>query len=171
MDLVTLSSNSESDLNIRNKPDNFTPNPDSVFVCSGKGAQSSITELRCGIEAKLGLEIPEIGYVTKVWALPSHVDSKVDDDGDLILLSFADRSAVIHVSSDAMEGAELEPSGTQLDLEHRTIAAAYSKDRAIQVTEQSIVILDAGTRYVQSIHCNRAYLFTHPVMFYQGGHR
>src|SRR3954468_4132032 len=103
MDLVTLSSISESDLNIRNKPDSFTPNPDSVFVCSGKGAQSSITELRCGVEAKLGLEIPEIGYVTKVWALPSHVDSKVDDDGDLILLSFADRSAVIHVSSDAME--------------------------------------------------------------------
>ncbi|PQE23253.1 thermotolerance protein [Rutstroemia sp. NJR-2017a BVV2] len=145
MDLVTLSSNSESDLNIRNKPDKFSPNPDSVFVCSGKGAQSSITELRCGVEAKLGLEIPEIGYVTKVWALPSYVDSKIDDDGDLILLSFADRSAVIHVSSDAMEGTELEPSGTQLDLEHRTIAAAYSKDRAVQVTEQSIVILDAGT--------------------------
>ncbi|KAM3065519.1 hypothetical protein ACMFMG_011596 [Clarireedia jacksonii] len=144
MDLVTLSSNSEPDLDIRSRPDTFTPNPDSVFVCSGKGAQSSITELRCGIEAKLGLEIPGIGYVTKVWALPSHVDSKVNHDGDLILLSFADRSAVIHLSSDAMEGTELEPSGTQLDLEHRTIAAACSKDKAIQVTEQSIVILDAG---------------------------
>ncbi|KAA8573884.1 hypothetical protein EYC84_005433 [Monilinia fructicola] len=105
MDLVVIKNNSKSKLNIDTRPQSFVPIPDSIFVCSGKGAQSSITELRSGIEAILGLDLEFHSALRKAWILPSEVYS---------------------------------------DLKSRTIVACVSGNRAIQVTEQSIIILDSG---------------------------
>lgn len=144
MDLVAVSNNSKPNLDINTRPQSFVPIPDSIFVCSGKGESSSITELRYGIEAILGLDLEFHSTVTKAWILPSEVYSGLVGGDDWILLSLDDRSAVLQVSLDRTNAEELDPSLTQLDLTSRTIVTDVSGNRAIQVTEQSIIILDSG---------------------------
>lgn len=148
MDLVVVRNNHKSNLDINTKPESFVPMQDSLFVCSGKGALSSITELRCGIEAILGLDLEFHSAVTKAWVLPSEVYSDLGGGDDWILLSLEDRSAVLQISLDRTNAEELEPDNTPLDLKSRTIVTDVTGNRAIQVTERSIVILDSGNWYV-----------------------
>lgn len=143
-----IKNNSKSKLNIDTRPQSFVPIPDSIFVCSGKGAQSSITELRSGIEAILGLDLEFHSAVTKAWILPSEVYSGLVGGDDWVLLSLGDRSSILQISVDRTSAEELDPNHTQLDLKSRTIVACVSGNRAIQVTEQSIIILDSGKWYV-----------------------
>ncbi|KAJ8071332.1 hypothetical protein OCU04_001664 [Sclerotinia nivalis] len=144
MDLVAVRNNSKPNLDINTRPQSFVPIPDSIFVCSGKGELSSITELRYGIEAILCLDLEFHSTVTKAWILPSEVYSGLVSGDDWVLLSLDDRSAVLQISLDRTSAEELDPSRTQLDLTSRTIVTGVSGNRAIQVTEQSIVILDSG---------------------------
>ncbi|KAB8303479.1 hypothetical protein EYC80_004896 [Monilinia laxa] len=144
MDLVAIKNNTNSKLDIDTRPQSFVPIPDSIFVCSGKGAQSSITELRSGIEAILGLDLEFHSAVTKAWILPSEVYSGLVGGDDWVLLSLEDRSSILQISVDRTSAEELDPNHTQLDLNSRTIVAGVSGNRAIQVTEQSIIILDSG---------------------------
>ncbi|RAL66115.1 hypothetical protein DID88_005786 [Monilinia fructigena] len=144
MDLVAIKNNLKSKLDIDTRPQSFVPIPDSIFVCSGKGAQSSITELRSGIEAILGLDLEFHSAVTKAWILPSEVYSGLVGGDDWVLLSLEDRSSILQISVDRTSAEELDPNHTQLDLKSRTIVAGVSGNRAIQVTEQSIIILDSG---------------------------
>lgn len=134
-------------MNVNSGSQGFVPIPDSIFVCSGKGAGSSVTELRYGIEAILGLDLEfnSDSALTQAWVLPSEVYSGLVGGDDWVLLSLQDRSAAIFkLSVDRQNIEELDPNLTQLELKSRTIAASISGNRAIQVTEQSIVILDSG---------------------------
>ncbi|QSZ34048.1 hypothetical protein DSL72_005628 [Monilinia vaccinii-corymbosi] len=148
MDLVAIKNNSKSKLDIDTRPMSFVPIPDSIFVCNGKGAQSSITELRYGIEAILGLDIEFHSAVTKAWILPSEVYSGLVGGDDWVLLSLEDRSAILQVPVDRTSAEELDPNNTQLNLGSRTIVVGISGNRAIQVTEHSIIILDSGHWHV-----------------------
>ncbi|ESZ98670.1 hypothetical protein SBOR_0908 [Sclerotinia borealis F-4128] len=147
-DLVAIRNNSKSNLDINTRPQSFVPVPDLIFVCSGKGARSSITELRYGIEAILGLNLEFRSAVTKAWVLPSEVYSGLVDGDDWVLLSLEDHSAVLQISADWTSAEELDPKHTQLDMKSRTIVTGVIETRAMQVTEQSIIILDSGRRTI-----------------------
>ncbi|TGO85715.1 hypothetical protein BPOR_0371g00050 [Botrytis porri] len=144
MDLVVIRKVLKSNLNINTRTQSFVPTPDSIFVCSGKGALSSITELRSGIEAILGLDLEFHSAVTKAWILPSEVYSGSAGGDDWVLLSLEDRSAILQISLDRTNAEELDPSHIPLDLTSRTIVTSVCGNRAIQVTERSIVVLDSG---------------------------
>lgn len=117
--------------------------PDRVFACVGRGSTGAVAELRCGFEAKLGLEVDYPTYILEAWALCPSFGSGSDDDGSLFLLSLPDRSAVLRLSGDASAITDDEEN-TQFDLRHRTITASMHRSHTIQVTEQSIVTIDGG---------------------------
>lgn len=81
-------------------------------------------------------------HILEAWALcPS--SSSGGDDGSLFLLSLPDRSSVLRLSNDASEITDDEEN-TKFDLNHRTITASMHRSHTIQVTEQSIVIIDGN---------------------------
>jgi hypothetical protein len=120
--------------------------PDRIFACVGKGAKGSITEFRHGLEARLGLETEFHMPVMDVWIASPSVCSAEDDGGSLFLLSLVNRSALLHLSSDASEIDELDQTSTFLDLRYRTIATSLQGDSKIQVTEQSVFFMNDHRR-------------------------
>ncbi|KAI9645409.1 hypothetical protein NHQ30_006148 [Ciborinia camelliae] len=144
MDLVVIKNNSESNLVVNTRPQSFVPIPDSIFVCSGKGARSSITELRYGIEAILGIDLEYHSPIAKAWVLPSEVYSGSVGGDEWILLSFEGQSAILQISLDRTSSEELHPKSFPFDWKSRTIVTGINGNRAIQVTEKSIVILNSG---------------------------
>jgi hypothetical protein len=118
------------------------PKPDRIFACVGKGTKGSITEFRYGLEARLGLETEFHTPVMDVWVSSASLCLGKDDGGSFFLLSFLNRSALLHLSNDASEIDDLDQTSTFLDLTHRTIAASLHGYCMIQVTEQSIFYTD-----------------------------
>ncbi|RDL33681.1 uncharacterized protein BP5553_08049 [Venustampulla echinocandica] len=116
--------------------------PDKIYACVGNGSKGSVTEFWYGLEAKLGLvtdyEIP----IMDAWVLCPNLHSWDDGDDSLFLLSLANGSAALCLSADATAISELDEESTQLDLRYRTIIASMHKDCTIQVTEQSIVVIN-----------------------------
>ena len=126
---------------------NATPRQDKVFACAGKGSKGVITEFRYGLEAKLGLEMDYEMPIMEAWVLCPTFDSLDDDDDDdvsLFLLSLGDRSAVLRLSGDANDVQDIEQADTKFDLGYRTIAASMHRSFTIQVTEQSIVLMNGS---------------------------
>ena len=124
----------------------YVSQPDRIFACAGKGPNGIITELRCGLEASLALDISYDSQIVDVWVLaPDFVGADVDD-GSLFLLSLGDRSSVLCISSDAGEIVELDPDAAKFDLSSRTITASMHGQYRIQVTEQSIVFASGADR-------------------------
>jgi hypothetical protein len=115
--------------------------PDRIFTCGGKGVKGTITELRYGLEANIGLEIPYDAQIMDIWPLSSDSGEMDNNNGCLFLLSLGDRSSVLHLSSDATEIFELEPDASHFDLSSRTIAASQHGQTQVQVTERSIVFI------------------------------
>jgi hypothetical protein len=123
------------------------PKPNRLFACVGKGIKSAITEFRYGLEGKLGLEMDYEIPIMQAWALlPQECDGPDDDAGSMFLLSVGDHSAVLQLSSNASDIAELDATSTRFDLRFRTVAAAKHGRYTIQVTEQSIVVVDGRHR-------------------------
>ncbi|TVY80576.1 hypothetical protein LSUE1_G004225 [Lachnellula suecica] len=125
---------------------NFFPKPDQIFVCAGKGSRGVITEFRYGLEAKLGLEMDYQMPIMEAWVLCPDFDSLDGDDDDtsLFLLSMGDRSAVLRLSSDAKDVTDIDQDNTKFDLRYRTLAASNHRNFTIQVTEQSIVLINGS---------------------------
>ncbi|CAG8960954.1 hypothetical protein HYFRA_00002491 [Hymenoscyphus fraxineus] len=115
--------------------------PDRIFSCVGRGSTGAVAEIRYGFEAKLGLEVDYPTLILEAWALCPSFNSGGDDDGSLFLLSLPDRSAVLRLSGDASAITDDEEN-TKFDLRYRTITASMQRGHTIQVTEQSIVIID-----------------------------
>ncbi|KUJ10314.1 uncharacterized protein LY89DRAFT_740042 [Mollisia scopiformis] len=117
------------------------PNPDQIFVCAGKGIKATITEIRQGLEARIGLETEYDTPVLKVWALPSDFEEVEDYDASLFLLSLGDASAVLTLSGDASDIGELDESCTKFNLRSRTIVVTALKNLIVQVTEKAIRVI------------------------------
>jgi hypothetical protein len=116
-----------------------------ICACAGKGSKGVITEFRYGLEAKLGLEMDYEMPIMEAWVLCPTFDSLDDDDDvSLFLLSLGDRSAVLRLSGDANDIQDLEQADTKFDLRYRTIAASMHRSFTIQVTEQSIVLMNGS---------------------------
>jgi hypothetical protein len=124
----------------------IVPTPSKIFTCVGKGSKGGITELRYGLEARLGLEMKYNSPIMEVWDLSTDLDQSDSVDGFFFLLSLAGSSAVLHLSADESEITALDEYSTKLDLRYRTIAAATQGRSTIQVTERSIVISEGSQR-------------------------
>jgi len=121
------------------------PRPDRIFACAGKGAKGVITEFRYGLEAKIGLEMDYEMPIMEAWVLcPSYDSLDNEDDDSLFLLALGDRSAVLRLSADARSVGDLSEHETKFDLRYRTIAASMHRNFTIQVTEQSIVLMNGS---------------------------
>jgi hypothetical protein len=126
------------------------PKPDRIFACVGKGLKGAITEFRYGLEANLGLEMEYDTAIMQAWVFPANIGSVEEEEGSLFLLSVGNCSALLHLSSDATNISELDEHSTKLDLRHRTIATTIQGDTLLQVTEKSIVAINASRRQVQT---------------------
>ena len=125
------------------------PRPDSIFTCVGKGSNGAITELRHGLEARIGLFMDYEQPITQAWPLSS-LSFSYDGESSHFLLSFVESSVVIRMSSDEASIEVVDSEDLGLDLIHRTIEVLSQGVVTIQVTEQSIVIIDGVHRYVNT---------------------
>jgi hypothetical protein len=119
----------------------FIPKPDRLFVCTGKGEGAAITELRHGLEAKIGFSAPFDDPILRVWALPSGLEVLDNSGATLFLLSFGDTSAVLAIPADASEMILLGESSTDLDLDNRTVTVSIQESSIVQVTEKAIRVI------------------------------
>ncbi|KKZ67500.1 hypothetical protein EMCG_06818 [[Emmonsia] crescens] len=123
---------------------------DRIFTCSWNGLDSgSITELRHGIEARVGLVIDQedSSSVLDVWTIPNR-----QTGGTYFLFSNPLSSSVISIPVDADDDLYvMNEEDTGLDLDTQTIAAGSSREGVvIQVTDLSInlsVLENTALRY------------------------
>ncbi|KAM5475998.1 hypothetical protein MauCBS54593_000681 [Microsporum audouinii] len=111
---------------------------DRIFTCSGVGPEhGTISELRYGIEAQIGLAIEHgaCSSITGVWGI-----STPRGEGTLCLLTDPIMSSLIFIPvSGAEEGDAMNEERSGLDLSHQTLAASITPDGVIiQVTNASI---------------------------------
>ncbi|KAL1615403.1 hypothetical protein SLS54_009057 [Diplodia seriata] len=112
-----------------------------VLATSGRSPYGAITEIRAGLNAKLGLTFDEDGLagVTGVWTLP---DSSAD--GVYFLLSFPSSSILIHIAGDA-SGVEtdFDEDNSGVDFEHETLVSGpLGQGLAVQITPRGFIALD-----------------------------
>lgn len=118
---------------------------DRMFAISGKGIQGSITELRRGLAANVGWEIPYGSPVKQAWIFEADLPDA--GPGYYLLLALPDSSDVLQVSRDSLEVDRPEPELVQFDVSSRTLAAAQFTDQGIvQVTETSIALITPTQR-------------------------
>ncbi|ROT38696.1 hypothetical protein SODALDRAFT_277774 [Sodiomyces alkalinus F11] len=115
---------------------------DRMFAISGKGMQGSVTELRWGLAANVGWEIPYGSPVKQAWVFAA-AGLPVVGSGYYLLLALPDSSDVLQVSGgDSLEVDRPDPDIVQFDMGSRTLAAAQFSDQSIvQVTETSITLI------------------------------
>ncbi|KAI9850197.1 MAG: hypothetical protein M1838_006006 [Thelocarpon superellum] len=116
---------------------------DRVFACAGRGRHAFITELRRGLEARVGSIIPYHPAVNHVWSLPDYMSTGVH-----LLVSFPVHAELIYLAADASTVEQsVEGCGSGLDLDVRTITAAGFGEIAVQITERSICATALTTRH------------------------
>ncbi|OAX79987.1 hypothetical protein ACJ72_05688 [Emergomyces africanus] len=123
---------------------------DRIFTCSWDGIyRGSITELRHGIEARVGLVIDQedSSNVLDIWAVPNG-----QTGGTYFLFSNPLSSSVISVPVDSDDDLYvMDEEATGLDLDAQTIAAGSSREGVvIQLTDSSIhlsVLENTALRY------------------------
>jgi hypothetical protein len=86
--------------------------------------------------------------IMQAWVLSSCGVSYADVDGSLFILSFGESSVALRLSSDESDIRAIDNDTIKLDLRHRTIAVDTTGSYTIQVTEQSIVLINESQRYV-----------------------
>ncbi|KAI9831765.1 MAG: hypothetical protein M1819_004662 [Sarea resinae] len=144
---VPLPSNGAVALAKQKSATKTTTSSGSTYACTGRLTQGSISELRHGIEARIGTRgaLGE-GYqgVNQIWSLP---DSS--GEGIFVLLSFPLQSLVLHLASEDTEDSglvEYDDSNTGLDLGSRTlISETIFGNMTIQITERSMRIVRLST--------------------------
>ncbi|KAI9799557.1 MAG: hypothetical protein M1825_004483 [Sarcosagium campestre] len=107
-----------------------------LFACTGKGNHGSITEIRRGLEARVGTVL---SYVRGVNQISSFTDPQ--HPGILLLCSFPLHTDVLHLSADLKAIEQINDADVpDLDLDSRTFAAGFFRNLLVQVTEHSIHI-------------------------------
>ncbi|KAK7518170.1 mono-functional DNA-alkylating methyl methanesulfonate N-term-domain-containing protein [Phyllosticta citriasiana] len=134
------------DFIVANQPSNKTGIASTrkrILSTSGRSPYGSVSELRTGYDAKIGLfeEDSIFSGVTGLWSLPD-----ANERGVFFLLSLPGGSELLHISDDAQQidmGFDEETCG--LDLSVETIACAnIEKSMALQITPQSLVVVETS---------------------------
>ncbi|CAH0021859.1 unnamed protein product [Clonostachys rhizophaga] len=113
--------------------------PDRIFLASGRGATGSVTEIRHGIQARIGLDL-ELGEpVRQVWLFS---DDRLESGSMVAILALPYSTAILSFSSN-LEDVVAEPADqTPFDSTARTLCSArIVSDVIIQVTEETITIV------------------------------
>ncbi|KAG5800790.1 hypothetical protein H9Q69_000137 [Fusarium xylarioides] len=137
VDLVTTDTNpswkndsKRKDLSTKRKvSSNPKPKSDRIFCTSGRGPQSSLTELRWGIQARIGLEFDHDQHVRQSWMFP------VEAQGErsfFVILSLPHSTDVLRFPADLSNANALSPEVCPFDTSSRTISAFQ--------TEQTVII-------------------------------
>ncbi|KAF4340341.1 putative FUN12-general translation factor eIF2 [Fusarium beomiforme] len=138
--LSWTSSSKSRDLATKRKvPSNLRQNPDGIFCTSGRGPQSSLTELRWGIQARIGLEFDHDQHVRQSWMFRTEVQG---ERGFYIILSLPHSSDILHFSADLSNANALPPDTCPFDTSSRTILAVQTdQGMIIQVSEKSTCLI------------------------------
>ncbi|KAL9572739.1 hypothetical protein ACKAV7_003138 [Fusarium commune] len=105
VDLVTTDTNpswrsdsKRKDLSTKRKvSSNSRPKSDHIFCTSGRGPRSSLTELRWGIQARIGLEFDHDQHVRQSWMFPVEAQG---ERGFYVILSLPHSTDVLHFPAD-----------------------------------------------------------------------
>ncbi|KAB5572120.1 mono-functional DNA-alkylating methyl methanesulfonate N-term-domain-containing protein [Coniochaeta sp. 2T2.1] len=119
--------------------------PDRLFSTSGRGATGTITEYRCGLQAKIGLEYECDLGVKQAFLLPARLSDPAA--GHDLLLSMPDQTTVLRISQqlDAIsQPPESDDGSLKYDTSSMTLTALVTYGLIVQVTEQSITLINAG---------------------------
>ncbi|KAJ4193419.1 hypothetical protein NW755_003411 [Fusarium falciforme] len=109
--------------------------PDRIFCTSGRGPRSSLTELRWGIQARIGLEFDYDQVVRQSWMFP--VESQ-GERGFYAILSMPHSSDVLHFPANLSNASALSSEVSPFDTNSRTISVCQNDQGTIvQVTETS----------------------------------
>ena len=138
------------------KPRRFTtgqnedvlPVPDKLYTCVGKGSNGAILEYRHGLEARIGLIADYEQPILRAWSLPSSIHLNGSPDESLFLLSCVESSVVLCMSKDELSIEVIDNVLIDLDFKSETIAFSTVDACTIQVTKESIVVIDGPRRYV-----------------------
>ncbi|KAF4446498.1 putative FUN12-general translation factor eIF2 [Fusarium austroafricanum] len=107
--------------------------PDRLFCTSGRGPQSSLTELRWGIQARIGLEFDYDQHVRQSWMFPVEIQG---EPGFYVVLSLPNSSEILHFPADLSNANALSSDACPFDTSSRTISAMQTEQGTlVQVTE------------------------------------
>ncbi|KAF5025461.1 hypothetical protein F66182_2437 [Fusarium sp. NRRL 66182] len=127
----------------RNPPLNLTQKPDRVFCTSGRGPRSSLTELRWGIQARIGLEFEYDQPVRQSWMFQVEIEG---ERGFYAILSLPHSSDVLHFPADLSNANALSPDACPFDTSSRTVSATQNGQKMIvQVTETCLFNISGNT--------------------------
>ncbi|KAM0438853.1 hypothetical protein ACHAPT_001614 [Fusarium lateritium] len=109
--------------------------PDRIFCTSGRGSRSSLTELRWGIQARIGLEFDYDQVVRQSWMFPVETQG---ERGFYAILSMPHSSDVLHFPANLSNASALSSEISPFDTNSRTISVCKNDQGTIvQVTETS----------------------------------
>ncbi|WKT41625.1 Cleavage/polyadenylation specificity factor, A subunit, N-terminal [Fusarium oxysporum f. sp. vasinfectum] len=147
VDLVTTDTNpswrsdsKRKDLSTKRKvSSNSRPKSDRIFCTSGRGPRSSLTELRWGIQARIGLEFDHDQHVRQSWMFPVEAQG---ERGFYVILSLPHSTDVLHFPADLNNANALSPEACPFDTSSRTISAFQTEQTVIiQVSETSTCLV------------------------------
>lgn len=125
--------------------------PDRIFTASGRGQKGSLTELRWGIQARIGLEIDLDENVRQSWMFRAQEN---DEPDFYTLLSLPHSSTALHISSNLSQAVALDAGSVEFDVSSRTLCATKNEHGLIiQVTESSTSIITPSQRYGPRTWC------------------
>ncbi|KAH6899044.1 mono-functional DNA-alkylating methyl methanesulfonate N-term-domain-containing protein [Thelonectria olida] len=129
-----------SDVASRRRPaSKWLQRPDRIFCASGQGLGSALTELRWGLQARIGLEFDYSHLVRQSWMFP--VDPH-GEGGHYALFSLPHLSEVFHISGDLESADALTSESSPFDMSSRTICAVQNEQGTIvQITETSTTLV------------------------------
>lgn len=157
VDLVTTDTNpswrsdsKRKDLSTKRKvSSNSRPKSDRIFCTSGRGPRSSLTELRWGIQARIGLEFDHDQHVRQSWMFPVEAQG---ERGFYVILSLPHSTDVLHFPADLSNANALSPEACPFDTSSRTISAFQTEQTVIiQVSETSTYLVAPTQRRVLTI--------------------
>ncbi|KAF2137166.1 uncharacterized protein K452DRAFT_302199 [Aplosporella prunicola CBS 121167] len=112
-----------------------------VLTTAGRAPYGAVTELRVGIEAKLGFTFAssELSGVTGLWTL-----SDASHDGVFFLLSFPSSTILLRLFQDASDPqVDFDEDSSGIDFSNETLLSEpIDEEMAIQITSRTIVVLD-----------------------------
>ncbi|KAF4301921.1 Cleavage/polyadenylation specificity factor A subunit [Botryosphaeria dothidea] len=127
----------------------FSSNPISggrrrILATSGRTPHGAVTEIRAGLNAKLGLTFEEddLAGVTGFWSFP---DSS--ENGVYFLLSFPSSSILLHIAGDASGvDTEFDEENSGVDFDNETLTSdTLQHGLAVQITPRALIVLDVFT--------------------------
>ncbi|KAK4126346.1 hypothetical protein N657DRAFT_654749 [Parathielavia appendiculata] len=114
--------------------------PDRIFATCEGGNKGSITELRYGLKANIGLDLEYGAGMRQAWFLRFYDPSSFD--GYLLLLAMPDSTAALLLPSDFSSATAVAAGMIPYDLSSTTLSLVVSGPLTTQTTRHNIVLVN-----------------------------